>query len=548
MDCTSAGTRDKDTNSTRGDNAATTIDNVVGSGAMGATIAPGSNGPDCLNRTGGADDAADTGPGDATDGAGARAGDCKRKRPARRSMRPSGARIRSAVLLAVLACAIAYCLTFGALPDRITILEGSSRDLWVRVPLDVGFRLIGAELVRMDTVSSGAADIAGGGRGAGVRLVPLAQGDTSLEVRLLNVIPVKRLLVSVVPEVKVIPGGQAIGVLLSARGVVVVGHYPVVGADRRRRYPAREAGIEVGDVILSINGEAVENKSEVERAIDLAGRSGRPVEVRVLRDSRTFTARLTPVEVEAEDALDLSRQEDRVQYKIGIWVRENAAGVGTLSFYDPGSRVYCALGHVITDVATSRDVDVSRGRIVQAHILGIHHGSRGQPGEKVGSFSGEQDVIGTIERNTKFGIFGTLTKVPRNPHFSETIPIAMAEEVTPGYADLYTVVEDNRVERFRVEIQRVARQATPQVKGLVIRIVDPRLLAVTGGIVQGMSGSPIVKDGKLVGVLTHVFVSDQTRGYGVLAEWLARDAGLFTQGGGTESEAAGAGPAPAASA
>lgn len=464
-----------------------------------------------------------------------------RRGPGGRRGRPSGLKVRSVILLAVLACAIAYCLTFGTLPDRITILEGSTKDLWVRVPLDVRFRLTGAELVRMDTVSSGAAGVSGR-RGAGVRLVPLAQGDTSLEVRLLDMIPVKRLLVSVVPEVKVIPGGHAIGVLLSARGVVVVGHYPVVGTDGRRRYPAREAGIEVGDVIVSINGQGVDNKSEVERAIDLAGRSGKPVEIKILRDSRAFTVRVRPVEVEAEDTFGLSRQGGQVQYKIGIWVRENAAGVGTLSFYEPESRVYCALGHVITDAATNREVDVARGRIVQAHILGIHHGSRGQPGEKVGSFSGEQDVIGTIERNTKFGIFGTLSKVPRNPYFSEAIPIAMAEEVTPGYADLYTVVEDSRVERFRVEIQRVARQATPQIKGLVIRVVDPRLLSLTGGIVQGMSGSPIVKDNKLVGVLTHVFVSDQTRGYGVLAEWLAREAGLFMQE--SRSEAAVAGPGP----
>ncbi|MGE5592175.1 MAG: SpoIVB peptidase [Betaproteobacteria bacterium] len=452
-------------------------------------------------------------------------------------------RARSIALLAVLACAIAYCLTFGSLPDRVVILEGSTRDLWVRVPLDVGFHLTGAELVRMDSVSSGAAG-APSGRGAGVRLVPIAQGETSLEVRLLDVIPVKRLLVSVVPEVRVMPGGHAIGVLLAARGVVVVGHYPVVGVDGRRRYPAREAGIEVGDVIVSINGRAVNDKSEVEQAIDLAGRSGKPVEISILRDSRALAVRVSPVEVEAEDTTGLQRQGSlTTQYKIGIWVRENAAGVGTLSFYDPESRVYCALGHVITDAATNKEVDVARGRIVQAQILGIHHGSRGQPGEKVGSFSGEEDVVGTIERNTKFGIFGTLTKVPSNPYFKEAIPIAMAEEVTPGYADLYTVVEDNRVERFRVEIQRVARQATPQTKGLVIKIVDPRLLALTGGIVQGMSGSPIVKDGKLVGVLTHVFVSDQTRGYGVLAEWLAREAGLFARKSGAQAaRAARSGP------
>lgn len=429
-------------------------------------------------------------------------------------------------VIVALACAITYSLTIGRIPGRITLLEGTTRELWIRWPLQVSFRLAGADLVRVDDASQGQGDRSRA-YGAGVRIVPLGRGETSLEVRLLDLIPVKRLLVDVVPEVKVIPGGQAIGVLLSSRGVVVVGHYPVVGMDGRRHYPARDAGIEVGDVIVNINGKTVGNKAEVEGIIDRVGRSGKLVEIGIVRDSRSITLRVRPVAVEEGRTPGISRGPVPVKYKVGIWVRENAAGVGTLSFYEPRSRVYCALGHVITDVATNRDVDVRRGKIVQAHILGIHQGSHGQPGEKVGSFGGETDVIGTIERNTRFGIFGTLLTTPHNPHFPEAIPIALADEVTPGPADIYTVIEDNRIERFRIEIQRVARQPTPQIKGLVIKIVDERLLAATGGIVQGMSGSPIVKDGKLVGVLTHVFVSDQTRGYGVLAEWLARDAGLF---------------------
>lgn len=433
-------------------------------------------------------------------------------------------------VIVALACAITYSLTVGRIPGRITLLEGTARELWIRWPLQVNFRLTGADLVRVDEASQDQDDRSRA-YGAGVRIVPLGRGETSLEVRLLDLIPVKRLLVDVVPEVRVVPGGQAIGVLLASRGVVVVGHYPVVDTDGRRHYPARDAGIEVGDVIVSINGKAVESKAEVEATIDRVGRSGRPVEIGVVRGSKSITLRVRPVAVEEGGTPGISRgAEDIIKYRVGMWVRENAAGVGTLSFYEPRSGVYCALGHVITDVATNRDVDVRRGKIVQAHILGIHQGSHGQPGEKVGSFGGETDVIGTIERNTKFGIFGTLLATLHNPHFPGAIPIALADEVTPGPADIYTVIEDNRIERFRIEIQRVTRHPTPQIKGLVIKIADERLLQVTGGIVQGMSGSPIIKDGKLVGVLTHVFVSDQTRGYGVLAEWLARDAGLFRAG------------------
>ncbi len=451
---------------------------------------------------------------------------CGRRRTGRGKGRRTKLGVREWLAVLACACLIAYSLTIGAIPGKITILEGTAKELRVGWPLQVTFHLTGEQLVRVDG-APGSPDERTRGYGAGVVLVPLGRGETSLEVRLLDLIPVRRLLVDVVPEVRVVPGGQAIGVLLSSRGVVVVGHYPVTGADGRRHYPAREAGLEVGDVIVSIGGRQVESRSDVERMIDLAARSGKPVELGVVRGQRNITVKVRPIATSDDDVPGAPRGAALVRYKVGIWVRENAAGVGTLSFYEPASRIYCALGHVITDVATNRDMDVSHGRIVQAHILGVHQGDHGQPGEKVGSFGGETDIIGTIERNTRFGIFGALATIPPNPHFPEAIPVALAEEVTCGPADLYTVVDDNRIEKFAVEIQKVARQSSPQVKGLVLKVVDQRLLALTGGIVQGMSGSPIVKDGKLVGVLTHVFVSDQTRGYGVLAEWLARDAGLF---------------------
>ncbi len=439
----------------------------------------------------------------------------------RRSLRFSRAAFCRACMSLALACAVTYALTVARIPGRITLIEGTARDLRVSWPLRLDSSLADADLIRVDT--------SGDPSGADVRIVSLGRGETMLDVRLLDVVSIKRLLVDVVPEARVIPGGHAIGVLLSSRGVVVVGHYPVVGPDGRRHYPARDAGIQVGDIIVSINGTAVGGRAEVEKVIDSAARSGDPVEVKIVRDSRSLVVRVRPVRDSAPSGTPGTEGHfGASSYRIGVWVRENAAGVGTLSFYDPRTLRYCALGHVIVDAATNREVDVTHGRIVHAQILGVHQGSRGQPGEKVGTFGGEADVLGTIERNTRFGIFGTLASLPENPHFAQAIPVALADQVTPGPADLYTVVEDDRVERFAVEIQRVNRQPAPQVKSLVVKITDERLLSLTGGIVQGMSGSPIVKDGMLVGVLTHVFVSDQTRGYGVLAEWLAREAGLFT--------------------
>lgn len=417
-----------------------------------------------------------------------------------------------------LVCLAAYSLTVGGIPSRITLIEGTVREVQLGRPLDLRRTASGLELLPSE---------------GGVKLVPLSQGESSLEVRLWDLIPIKRMVVSVVPDIRVFPGGQSIGVLLPSRGVVVIGHYPLVGSDGRSYYPAREAGIQVGDVITRINGETVNSKSQIELAIEDIGRRGAQAEITIMRNSKRITVRLKPVAVSNErlsDEARMSTGERVASYKLGIWVRENAAGVGTLSFYHPDSGVYCALGHVITDTSTNKDMDVASGMIVAAQILGIHQGTRGRPGEKIGSFSGEEDVIGTIDRNTKFGIFGRLNTMPLNPHFPEPIPVALADEVVPGRAFLYTVLQEDMIERFDVEIQRVTRQTGPQIKGLVVRISDPRLLSATGGIVQGMSGSPIIQNNKLVGVLTHVFVSDQTRGYGVLAEWLVRDAGFMQPG------------------
>lgn len=418
-------------------------------------------------------------------------------------------------LVFALVCLAAYSLTVGGIPSRITLIEGNAREVQLGRPLDLRRTASGLELLPFE---------------GGVKLVPLSQGESSLEVRLWDLIPLKRMVVSVVPDIRVFPGGQSIGVLLPSRGVVVIGHYPLVGSDGHSYYPARDAGIQVGDVILRINGQTVNSKSQIERAIDDIGRAGAQAEISILRNSKKITVRLKPIAISREklsEEVHMPTDERDTTYKLGIWVRENAAGVGTLSFYHPDSGLYCALGHVITDTSTNRDMDVASGMIVAAQILGIHQGSRGQPGEKIGSFSGEEDIIGTIDRNTRFGIFGRLNTMPLNPYFREPIPVALADEVAPGPAHLYTVLQEDMIERFDVEIQRVTRQASPQIKGLVIRISDPRLLSVTGGIVQGMSGSPIIQNNKLAGVLTHVFVSDQTRGYGVLAEWLVRDAGFL---------------------
>ena len=197
-----------------------------------------------------------------------------------------------------------------------------------------------------------------------------------------------------------------------------------------------------------------------------------------------------------------------------------------MTFYHPNSQKYGALGHVISDMDTKKPIVVKDGQIVQSTVTSIEKGSNGDPGEKLARFSSNHEIIGNINRNSPFGIFGKLHQQMDNGITNKAIPISLSHEVKEGPAKILTVVEGSEVEEFNVEIVSSIPQKFPAIKGLVIKVTDKELLKKTGGIVQGMSGSPIIQDGKLVGAVTHVFVNDPTSGYGVHIEWMLNEAGI----------------------
>jgi len=235
-----------------------------------------------------------------------------------------------------------------------------------------------------------------------------------------------------------------------------------------------------------------------------------------MRNDKELTTSLNP-------AYD---QQDRA-WRLGLYIRDSAAGVGTLTFYAPDHGVYGALGHIITDMNTQTPIVVGSGQILQSSVTSISKSESGEPGEKRAHFLKEGKTLGNIERNTNFGIFGKMSQNPEHSLYEKPIPVAFSEEVKEGPAEILTVVEGQRVERFKVEIVHVSKQSAPETKGLVIRITDPRLVEKTGGIVQGMSGSPILQNGKLIGAVTHVFVNDPKSGYGCFIEWMLQDAGIL---------------------
>lgn len=387
-------------------------------------------------------------------------------------------------------------------PAYLRVAEGQEFDL------SPGFNLSGAFVA--DPPDSLLIDRAAGGS---ISVTPTRPGRARVEFRLFNAVAVRRFVVDVVPELRVALGGHSIGILLASHGVRVIGLYPVIGIDGGRYMPARDAGLAVGDAILTVDGREVSDPVELEMAVNQVASARGAVTLGILRDGKE---RVVVVEAIPTDS----------GFRIGVYVRDNAAGVGTLTFWRPTDLRFGALGHLVTDSQTGKEIPITDGRIVAARVAGIDAGAVGRPGEKIGTFAGSRDNVGVIEVNSSIGIYGRLTTPLANSEYPEPIPVALASSVHEGPAEIFTVISGSTIERFRVDIIKVARQTRPSGRGMVIRVVDPKLIERTGGIVQGMSGSPIVQDGKLIGAVTHVFVSDPTRGYAVFAEYMMDAAGI----------------------
>jgi len=427
------------------------------------------------------------------------------------------------VALILVLCGSPQFRAYVSFPNHVRLPVGGAQDFAFRLP-------IGAT-VRSDR--SGALALNGEGLGLSGRRVALGAplsiaaldtGQFTVDFRLFGLIPFRRMQVDVVPPIKVVPGGHSIGVLLRSRGVIVVGHAAIRGEDGGVHQPARDGGLDLGDAILQIGGIEVSGEEQAARLFEQAGQAGGPVSVTIKRRGRMLTKWVTPL-----------REKESGKWRAGIYIRDGAAGVGTLTFYDPASGRFGALGHIIADAETSQPIDIRDGHIVEAEVSGVQPGRRAAPGEKIGNFKNEDNWLGTIEKNTRYGIFGSMAAPVSNPFFPVPVPVALGSQVKEGPAEIVTVVDGQTLQRYTVQINRVMRQPTAEGKNLIVKVTDPRLLAKTGGIVQGMSGSPILQDGRIIGAVTHVFVNDPTRGYGILIEWMLQDAGVFGSLSGIDS-------------
>jgi stage IV sporulation protein B len=291
-----------------------------------------------------------------------------------------------------------------------------------------------------------------------------------------------------------VPMGNAVGIKLFSDGVIVVGFAENLSV------PAKSSGLRVGDIITHINHSEVDTIEEVRSLVQESGTA--PLSIRVSREEKQLE--VETVAIQAQDG----------QYLLGAWIRDSMAGIGTITYYDPAAGSYAALGHPINDIDTGVTMPVEDGGLMPATVIGVRKGEKGQPGELQGSFE-TGTSLGNLRANNDAGIFGALEADAMT--CKPALPVAQRNEVQVGKASIYSTIGGSEVREYEIEILRVFPDGGADNRDLMLKVTDPTLLAATNGIVQGMSGSPIVQNGKFIGAVTHVLVGDPAQGYGILA-------------------------------
>ena len=388
-----------------------------------------------------------------------------------------------------------------AVPDRVSIIQNQEEDFSFGLPLKATI-ISDSEEVSLGNESNIPADqITISGR-QHFSMIAGEQGSYQVGLKLFGLIKLKDIQVDVVDTRYAIPCGSPIGIYLKSDGVMVIGTGRITGPDGMEVEPAFGI-LKTGDYIEAFNGKPMKTKEDLISAVNDSG--GQDSVVTVRRDGEPIDVSVKPIA--SSDG----------KYKLGAWVRDDTQGIGTITYVDMNGN-FGALGHGISDSDTGDLVETSQGALYSTEIMGIEKGTIGKPGLLSGViYYGPQSHMGDISQNTNEGIFGTVNQQFKKQLTGAPMEIACRQDVKPGVAYIRSNVS-GELEDYEIEIQKVDYNASHKNKSMVIKVTDPRLLELTGGIVQGMSGSPIIQDGKLAGAVTHVFVQDASRGYGILIE------------------------------
>ncbi len=328
-----------------------------------------------------------------------------------------------------------------------------------------------------------------------------------IEFKLFNLIPIKTQKIHLLEQNKVLVSGSAVGLVLRTNGVLVVGSSPVSTPDGERDI-CMDGDIKVGDTILQIENETVDSVANIAKIVNKEKNRGKDLNVKLVRNNRTMDVRVKP-------CYDIKEEN----YKLGIWARDDASGIGTLTYITDGNR-FGSLGHPICDSDTKKQIDLKEGKLYNCSILGVNKGLSGSPGEIKGLFMQGKNEQGVVEKNNNYGVFGTVSADSNLIKVCKEYEIGGRLSVKPGKAQIRCCIDGSKIECFDIEIIKTNFQNHSNDKSMVIRITDQDLISRTGGIVQGMSGSPIIQDNKIVGAVTHVFICDPTKGFGVYIDWM----------------------------
>ena len=333
-------------------------------------------------------------------------------------------------------------------------------------------------------------------------------GTTRISLNIFNKIPVKEVSIDVIPKTKVIPVGNVAGVKLYTSGVLIVGMSEIQGEDQKNYKPYENTDIKEGDTIIKINDTEITSTEDLIQTVNNS--KGNELEIEYMRNQNIKECSITPVKT-GED-----------EYKLGLWVRDSAAGVGTVTFYEPSTKSFAALGHGIMDIDTEQLIDIASGEFVTTKILNIIKGEDGLPGKIQGTVA-NQNKIGTIAKNTKFGIYGKVDNLSSlNIDSSKEMEVALREEIKTGKAAILCSLENGKVEEYEIEIEEIYKENNYDNKSMKIKITDQDLLNRTNGIIQGMSGSPIIQNGKFIGAVTSVLVNNPHEGYAIFGDLMIK--------------------------
>ena len=389
------------------------------------------------------------------------------------------------LIILILIIVYAYICNICMLPDNIVLMQGE----FLNLNTIFGINLKSSETMQASSNLN--------------NKIVQKTGKLDLSLNLFDLFSVKDVTVNVIPNTTVIPIGKAIGMKMYTEGVLVVGMSEIEG-----KKPYEKTGIEAGDTIVEINNIKINSTDDLIECVNSS--KGQEIEIKYINNNEEKTTSIEPVKTSNNE------------YKLGLWVRDAAAGVGTLTFFEPSTNNFASLGHGINDVDTYELINIAKGELVTTNIVDIVKGQDGTPGEIRGSIENGTS-LGNISKNTSFGVYGQISNISKlNLNQSREMEVANRSEIKTGKAEIMCELENGKIGTYEIEIQKLYTENNENNKSMLIKVTDEELIEKTGGIIQGMSGAPIIQNGKFIGAITHVLVNDSKTGYAVFADLMIK--------------------------